>query len=149
MPNPRVLIVEDEAIISLGIQGDLQQLGYFVTGELVEANEPDLVLMDINLRGEMDGIQAAQRINQFRDIPIIFVTSMVDQDTIDRTKNCKPYGYIVKPIRPDDLRTSIEHALARHESEVKLRLSEARFRELFETSLDGIVNTDLEGNILD
>ena len=158
MSIPRILIVEDEAIIALGIQEDLEKLGYQVVGsaydgeealEMVQVQQPDLVLMDINLRGMLDGIETALLINKSRSTPVIFVTAMVDDETVQRAKPCEPYGYIIKPIRQDDLRTTIEHALYKYNAEAKLRQSEARFRSLFETSLDGIVSTDPTGNILD
>jgi len=156
MPDASILIVEDEAIIALGIQDELEKLGYRIAGlafkgedalRLAETNCPDLALMDINLHGKLDGIDTATKLKQRRPIPIVFLTAMVDDETIQRAKVCEPNGYILKPVRQDELRTSIEYALYKHKLELQLLQSEARFRELFETSLDGIVCTDLNGEI--
>lgn len=156
MTKLRVLVVEDEAIISIDLQGQLEDLGYQVVGDAFTGSDaldlaaqmhPDLVLMDINLRGKMDGVQAALRLNEEYAIPVIFVTASVDNETIQRTKQCKPYGYITKPVRHEDLYTTIEHAVYRRTTEGQLRESEALFRGLFDTSIDGIIATDLSGVI--
>jgi PAS domain S-box-containing protein len=157
MPKESILIVEDDATISLGIQDKLENLNYEIAGvayegvealRVVDAQHPDLVLMDIDLGGKPDGIDAAQKIKERYSIPVVFLTAMVDEETIQRAKVCEPHGYIIKPIRQDELRTTIENAIYRHKLEMRLRQSEARYRELFETSLDGIVITDLAGKLV-
>lgn len=120
MEGIKVLVVEDENIVALEIKGRLKKLGYIVpgvasTGEdainKAEALSPDLVLMDIMLKGEIDGIEAARYIREKMDIPIIYLTAYADEQTLERAKSTAPYGYILKPFGENDLRTTIEIAL--------------------------------------
>lgn len=106
MPSARVLVVEDENIVALDIQSRLEDLGYDVPAtassgeealEKAEAVRPDLVLMDITLRGEMDGIEASRRIRRDLNIPCVFLTAHGDNATLQRAKGAGPFGYIVKP----------------------------------------------------
>ena len=83
--------------------------------------EPDLVLMDVRIEGPMDGIEAAQRIRQSRDVPVVFLTAYSDVDTVERAKVVEPYGYIVKPFDPRDLHTTIEMALHKGNADRRLR----------------------------
>ncbi|HML26239.1 response regulator [Methanomethylovorans sp.] len=124
MTNAKILVVEDENIVALEIKKRLQKLGYIVpgvasTGEdaisKAEGILPDLVLMDIMLKGEIDGINAAGEIRKRFNIPVIYLTAYSDGDTIERAKLTEPYGYILKPFEEDDLRTTIEIALYRHQ----------------------------------
>ncbi len=130
MTNTRILVVEDESIVARGIQSQLQSLGYTVvatiaSGEMVvqQAAEmrPDLVLMDIQLQGELDGIQAAQDIHERFDIPVIYLTAYSDEATLQRAKITTPYGYILKPFQKRELHTAIEMALYNHQLEKQLR----------------------------
>lgn len=124
MKKPRILVVEDEAIIAMDIEEALLSLNYDVAGktpsgedaiELMDKLEPqpDLVLMDIHLAGEIDGIEAAARISQRFSVPVVFLTAFADKPTLDRAKVLEPYGYILKPFRPTELRTVVELALHR------------------------------------
>ncbi|MDR3577561.1 MAG: PAS domain S-box protein [Anaerolineaceae bacterium] len=158
MEKYSILVVEDEAIISLGIQEELEMLGYEIAGaayrgdealRLAESRHPDLALMDINLRGKLDGIETALQLQNIGRIPIVFLTGAVDNESIQRSKSVAPYGYILKPFGIKELQITLEHAINKFQLEEKARQSEARYRELFETSLDGILSTDLQGNILD
>ncbi|OPY21137.1 MAG: two-component response regulator [Methanomethylovorans sp. PtaU1.Bin093] len=124
MMGVKILVVEDENIVALEIKKRLQKLGYIVpgvasTGEdaisKAEGILPDLVLMDIMLKGEIDGINAAGEIRKRFNIPVIYLTAYSDGDTIERAKLTEPYGYILKPFEEDDLRTAIEIALYRHQ----------------------------------
>jgi CheY-like chemotaxis protein len=124
MTDSKILVVEDENIVALEIKKRLQKLGYIVpgvasTGEdaiiKVEGILPDLVLMDIMLKGEIDGIQAAGEIRSRFNIPVIYLTAYSDEETLERAKLTEPYGYILKPFEEDDLRTTIEIALYRHQ----------------------------------
>jgi len=137
----KILIVEDEGIEALDTQQRLTRLGYSVpdiafTGEeavrLAESISPDLVLMDIMLRGQMGGIEAAQEIRTRFGIPVVYVTAYSDEDTLARAKIAEPHGYIVKPYDERELRVAIEVALYRHEMERKLRESEERYRAISE-----------------
>lgn len=126
MSKNNILVVEDEAIVSKDIQQSLKKLGYNIvgtaaTGEkaIVLANEfkPDLVLMDIMLKGEMSGIEAAQQIKAQLNIPVIYLTAYADENTLAKAKVTEPYGYIIKPFKEIDLHTSIEMALYKHTKE--------------------------------
>lgn len=130
MPKTNVLVVEDESIVSKDIQHSLKKLGYNVVGaastgekaiELAQETNPDVVLMDIMLKGDMNGIQAAENIRQNLSIPVIYLTAYADEGTLAKAKVTEPYGYIIKPFKEIDLHTSIEMALYKHskESEVK------------------------------
>jgi CheY-like chemotaxis protein len=126
----RILVVEDEAIVAMDIKMRLLKLGYEVsrivsTGEnavnVAAELKPDLVLMDISLKGEMLGTEAAQKIHAALDIPIIFLTAYADDKTLDGAKMAEPFGYIIKPFEDTDLRVTIEIAIykARAEKERK------------------------------
>ncbi|MDP2216578.1 MAG: response regulator [Methanolobus sp.] len=124
MTKIKVLVVEDENIVALEIKSRLKKLGYLVpsvasTGEeaisKAEAFSPDLILMDIMLKGDIDGIEAARQIRERMDIPVIYLTAYADDETLQRAKLTTPYGYILKPFEEDDLRTNIEIALYNHQ----------------------------------
>ena len=120
MTNPKVLIVEDDKIIVFIEQWRLSKLGYDICGSAATGEEamncvanmrPDLVLMDINLEGEIDGIETAARIKKDYNIPIIFVSAYFDEATIARAKAINPEGFLRKPFDDDDLRIAIELGL--------------------------------------
>lgn len=126
MDNVKILVVEDESIIALNIKKKLKSFGYTVpaivtTGEeavkMAEITFPDLILMDVRLKGEMDGIDAADEIRKRFGIPIIFLTSYSDNEVLERAKRTEPYGYIVKPFKANDLHSNIEIALYKFEME--------------------------------
>ncbi len=156
MPT-KILIVEDEAITSLDIQRSLETMGFEVVSTASNGIEsiqkardlkPDLILMDIMLKDEMDGIEAAGKISTFFDVPIIYITSYSDENTFKRAKLTKPYGFITKPFNYQELRASIEIAIYKHEFDKKLKESEARFHSLYENSFDAILLTKPSGDIL-
>ena len=120
MEKARIQIVEDEAIIAMEIESQLQGLGYEVTsvvntGEkaVLKAKEdkPDLILMDIRIKEEMDGIDTAEIIRKQFGIPVIFSTAYLDEQRIERAKITMPFGYVLKPIQERDLKVTIEMAL--------------------------------------
>jgi CheY-like chemotaxis protein len=120
MTNESILIVEDDDIIARVADWRLKNLGYKVCGraitgaeamEIVVKEKPDLVLMDINLKGNIDGIETAKIIKKGFDIPIIYVTSHSDGSTLERAKETNPDGFIRKPFEDDDLRVAIQLAL--------------------------------------
>ena len=126
MEAPRILVVEDEAIVSADIEMKLDRLGYVVaavatSGEVAiqKAREvrPNLALMDIRLDGSMDGIETAQALKDRFNIPVIYLTAYADQSTLDRAKLTQPHGYIAKPFDERDLQISIEMARYRHQVE--------------------------------
>jgi DNA-binding LytR/AlgR family response regulator len=135
MSKTRILVVEDESIVAKDIQRTLEKLGYEVPAtassaesafQKLEEVEPDLVFLDIKLKGEQDGVHIAEHIKDRYDIPVIFLTSFVDQDTIDRAKVTEPYGYLVKPFNEGDLKTTVEMALFKFSKDRALRMSEQR-----------------------
>lgn len=120
MNHPRVLVVEDENIIAMDIQYTLKSFGYNVCGVVSTGEEsienasrtnPDLVLMDIKLRGKMDGLCAAKQIQSRSDIPVIYLTAYGDKNTLSRVDKTKPFGYIHKPFQEAELRTEIANLL--------------------------------------
>ena len=129
--NPiKILVVEDEIIVAEDIAGRLKKLGYAVIATVASGEEaiekvaeerPDLVLMDIVLKSEMDGVTAAEKIKNKVDVPTVFLTAYADEKTLQRAKLTNPFGYIIKPFQQHDLRVAIEIALQRHSIETKMR----------------------------
>jgi len=118
----KVLIAEDEALVALDITHELESAGYSVVGhvssgraavEKAAESRPDVVLMDITMPGDIDGIQAAEEIGKKVGCPIIFVTAHSDEGTLQRAKLTRPSGYVMKPFEPNELRANIEIALHR------------------------------------
>lgn len=129
MSKTNILVVEDESIVSKDIQHSLKKLGYHVVGaaatgekalELVRLERPDIVLMDIMLKGEMNGIETAEIIRTELAIPVIFLTAYADESTLAKAKVTEPYGYIIKPFKEIDLHTSIEMAIYKHAKEQEI-----------------------------
>lgn len=154
----KILIVEDDTIIAMELSERLKDLEYEVLGtvssgkEAIERageNQPDLVLMDIRLSGKMDGVEAAEKIRQKFDIPIIYVTAYADEKTLSRAKKSEPFGYILKPFDSRLLHTNIEMALFRHQMEKKVKRNEQKYKRLFEGVPVGIFRTTPAGKILD
>jgi PAS domain S-box-containing protein len=153
-----LLIVEDEVIIAEHIQTNLQEFGYHVCGRATSGEEafekavalkPDLVLMDIRLKGSVDGVEAALNIRKQLETPIIFLTAYADKVLLERAKPVKPAGYLIKPIQKQMLHATIEMALfiaqndaARRKAEGALKDSEERWRSLTWNSLDLIIELD-------
>lgn len=129
--NPiKIWVVEDEVIVAQDIAGRLKKLGYQVIATVasgeeaikkITENPPNLVLMDIVLKGDMDGITAAEIIHSKMKVPIVFLTAYGDIKTLERAKQTNPFGYIIKPFQQKDLRAAIETALERHEIEMKMQ----------------------------
>lgn len=125
----RILIVEDEAIVAMDMEDRLGRLGYAIAGRsakaeqalaMVERERPDLVLMDIRLQGERDGIAVAHAIRQQFQLPVIFITAYSEDATLDRAKLAEPYGYILKPFEDRELRSTIEITLYKHRAEQEI-----------------------------
>lgn len=156
MQAQTVLIVEDESVVALDLKLQLRKLGYEVSGvagsgeeaiDLVGQGEPDIILMDVRLRGQIDGIQAAERIRRSHDVPIIFLTSHSDDETVRRAAQTAPYGYLTKPYQIKELRAGIEVALTKARMERQLRESDQWFAHTLRCVDDGVVLTDLEGRV--
>jgi two-component system, response regulator PdtaR len=123
MSGERILIVEDEMILAMSLKQDLMDLDYNIvdvvdTGKkaIKSANKlkPDLILMDITLKGEMDGIETAEQINGKLDIPIIYMTGYSCDDVLNRAKKTKTYGYITKPLNKEEVDTTIQKAISKY-----------------------------------
>ncbi|MBI5680503.1 MAG: PAS domain S-box protein [Methanobacterium sp.] len=150
MSSIKILVVEDESIVAMDIKNRLESMNYIVPGIISSGEEavkkaaeakPDLILMDIVLKGEMDGIDAAQIIKNTLDIPVVYLTAYSDENTLERAKITGPFGYIIKPFEDRELHSAIEVALYKHEMESKLKENEEKFRYLFEESQDAIFIT--------
>ncbi|MEG4034772.1 EAL domain-containing protein [Microcoleus sp. w1-18aA5] len=147
MSNKKILIVEDESIIAEDISDSLISLGYRITGMVYSGEEaiesaanlrPDLVLMDVNLQGEIDGITAAEEIRLRFQIPVVYLTAYADETTLRRVNSTKPFGYIVKPFEEKNLHTTIQLALYRHQYDSLTNLPNRSFlREKLSRELDG------------
>lgn len=153
-----ILIVEDEYIVALDIQNCLEKNDFWVAGRadrgetaVIKAGElrPDLVLMDIGLKGEIDGIQAAIEIRKRFDLPVIFLTAFGNPSVLERARLAEPFAYLFKPFEERELISNIKMALYKHEMEKKLRESEAKFRSVIEHSSDGILLADSQGTLIE
>jgi DNA-binding LytR/AlgR family response regulator len=141
MAKTNVLVVEDESIVSKDIQHSLKKLGYNVVGaaatgekalELAISERPDIILMDIMLKGDMNGIETAEKIKEDLRIPIIYLTAYADESTLEKAKITEPYGYIIKPFKEVDLHTSIEMALYKYSKEKEVLKERDLFYSLIE-----------------
>ena len=152
----KILIVEDEALVAADLEERLNNLGYEVCG-LADTGEgavsdarslrPDLVLMDIHLIGEKDGIEAACLIREANNIPVIFLTAHADDVTLSRIGLAEPFGYALKPFDERELKASIEVALNRQQAESRLKEMERWLATTLDSIGDGVIATELEGNI--
>lgn len=139
MPKPKILIVEDDGIVAMDIEGRLIKLGYDVCGkkasgegaiEVVKNESPDLVLMDIVLKGNLDGIETSEIIQSRFGVPIVFLTAHADEERFERAKITTPFGYIIKPFRDKELKITIEMALFKNIADNKFRHAEKEKQEL-------------------
>ena len=155
-PPASVLIVEDEAVIALDIRTTLTRLGYAVPAVVaggreavasVAACRPRLVLMDIHLRGDMDGVEAAREIREHFDVPVIYLTAYADPATLARARVTEPFGYLLKPFEERELHVVIEMALHRHELQRRLKESERWLAATLRSIGDSVVATDAEWRI--
>ena len=154
-----ILIVEDESIIAANLASQLSGIGYSIAGvtdngedaiEKTRHLQPDLVVMDIQLAGQLDGIQAARAIKAEMDIPLVYLTAHSDSATLARVKASDVDGYILKPFEARELTTQIELALYKHNANRKLRESESRYRSLFQDNHDVLLLLDPDqGEIVD
>jgi PAS domain S-box-containing protein len=152
----KILIVEDQIIVARDEQHILEALGYDVVGSAATGEDaimlagtlrPDLVLMDIMLKGKMDGIEAASHIRERFDIPVIFCTAYADPATLQRAKLTGPFGYILKPFEEHDLQTNIEMALYKHQMDKRLKESEQWFSATLRSIGDAVIATDADGRV--
>lgn len=156
MAQEKILIVDDEVVVAEDIRRQLRSLGYVVVGVVASGSEavdlagehrPDLILMDIKLKGPLDGIDAARTIHSRYGIPVIYLTAFSDEDTLERARHTLPLAYLIKPFVSSDLRAALDLALFRHRV---LRIAEQRGRWLdsvVQSMGDAVVTTDLQGRV--
>ena len=152
--SKRILVVEDESVVARDIQRSLTDLGYQVpatarTSEqalrLAGEHCPHLVLMDIRLKGEVDGIETAALLKEKFAVPVVYLTAYADALTVERAKATEPLGYVLKPLRPNELRSTVELALYRHEMETRLREREHWLTTTLSSIGDAVISTDERG----
>jgi PAS domain S-box-containing protein len=157
MSQPRILVVEDESIVAIGIEYRLEALGYRVAARAVSGEvaiqkavetRPDLVLMDIQLQDDMDGIEAAEQIRRRLHIPVVYLTAHTDHNTFQRAKLTDPFGYIVKPFQERDLHITIEMALYKHQMEQRLAKNERWLATTLKSIGEAVIATDANGRII-
>jgi len=156
MKSKRILIVEDEIPTAMYLRGILEGRGYSVAGAVAtgeealarfKAEQIDLVLMDIILEGEMDGIETSRRIKKLRDVPIIYLTASTDERNLSRAMETEPHGYLIKPIDEYELYSTVETTLIRDSLEKKIRESEEKYRTLVGNLNDVLLTVDTAGTI--
>lgn len=156
MSKTKILVVEDESIVAKDIQNSLIKLGYDVPTtassavtafDKLDELKPDLVFLDIKLKGDIDGIQIAERIKTEYDIPVIFLTSYVDKSTLDRAKVTEPYGYLVKPFNENDLQSTVEMAIYKFKKDQELRANKQRYANALSHLQEAIIITDIDGKV--
>jgi CheY-like chemotaxis protein len=150
----KISIVEDEHIVAWDIKETLEKLGHTVVDRVVsgedairsaQINQPDLVLMDIRLEGEMDGITAGSEIYHQLNIPVVYLTAHADAQTLNRATLTNPFGYIVKPFQAQSLQSTIQIALNRHQLEAAAYIATEYLVNTFNSIGGGIIVTDRDG----
>lgn len=147
--SPKILVVEDEGIVAFNLQQRLQQLGYRVIGPaesdedslaLVARERPDLVLMDIHIKGELDGIELASLLGRDYQLPIIYLTAYSEDATLERARRTRPYGYLIKPFSERELHATVQMALERHEVQAALAMSQNLLEQAMQAAEMGVVH---------
>jgi PAS domain S-box-containing protein len=156
MANPKILIVEDDNIVAKDLQKRLSNFGYDVVGfvstseeavKKVVATSPDLVLMDVRLKGEKDGIETASALRSQHGIAVVYLSDDVDTDTLKRASKTEPFGYILKPFDERELRTTIEMAFYRKELERRFKENETWYGTTLRGIGEAVISTDAKGSI--
>jgi signal transduction histidine kinase len=152
MKSPaRILVVEDESIVAFNLQQRLEQLGYDVPAiavsgqeslELVDETRPDLVLMDIHIQGDMDGIDVASRLRETHAVPVIYLTAYSEDSTLERARQTSPYGYLLKPFSERELHATIQMAFERHRLESELVRNQRLLQQALDAANMGIMELD-------
>ncbi len=152
----KIVIVEDESIVALELEQRLIDSGYHVVGiadngdtaiKITSEMKPDLILMDINIKGAIDGIETAARIRKILDVPIIYLTAFSDKATLEKAKLTSPYGYLIKPVEERDLLVSIEISLEKFKMERQIRENEKSLSITLQSIGDAVIATDKNGFI--
>ena len=156
MAKTRILIVEDESLVAKDIQAMILNLGYAVAGvvssgekalQKIEDNCPGLILMDIVLKGSLDGIATAEKIRARCDVPIVYLTAYADEATVNRAKLTEPFGYLLKPFEERELQTTIEMALHKHARETQFQERERWILSILDNIQDAVIAADPRGRI--
>jgi two-component system, cell cycle sensor histidine kinase and response regulator CckA len=151
-----IMVVEDERIVAKNIEETLRLMGYDVLGShatgadclrQASTHRPDLVLMDVRIRGELDGIQTAKLLRSQFDVPVVFLTAYADDDTVKRAREAEPHGYILKPFRASDLRAGVEIAVFKHRLESQLKDRERWFSTTLRAIGDAVITVDSEEKV--
>lgn len=157
MSNERVYIVEDERVVAIDLKKRLERLGYIVCGTSADGEtalpdisrlRPDIILMDVLLQGDLDGIDIALQIKKDLDIPIVFLSAYTDHATIERAKEATPVGFILKPFKERELATMLEMALFKSVADLKVREKEQLFAAILNSTTDAILVVGKSGNIV-
>ncbi|MFZ2277758.1 MAG: response regulator [Prosthecobacter sp.] len=153
----RILIVENEGLVGCDMATTLGKLGYVVVAicasgeealERLDEFRPDLVLMDVHLAGQMDGIDTARELQSRSRVAIVYVTACADLDTVARARGTHPHGYLLKPFNHDELRLAVEVAAQRHFEENERQRREHSYFEAFQSLADGVIAADLSGGVV-
>ena len=153
----RILIVENEGLVGCDMATSLSKLGHLVVGicasgeealERFEELRPDLVLMDVHLAGQLDGIDTARELQRRSRVAIVYVTACADLDTVARARQTHPHGYLLKPFNHDELRLAVEVAAQRHFEENERQRREHSYFEAFQSLADGVIAADLSGGVV-
>ena len=156
MRKTKILVVEDESIVARDIRNMLVGLGYEVTAVVPSAmtaiqkaqeTEPDIVLMDVMLQGEITGVEAAERIYTKFSIPVVYLTAYADSTTVQQAKKTEPFGYIIKPFEERELQTTIEIALYKYKMQMELKDRERWLSTILKSIGDGVIATNKIGEI--
>lgn len=156
MTQARIMIVEDERITAEDIHDILTHLGYAVTAMVssgadaireAERTRPDLVMMDIRIKGDMDGIEAAREIRERFDIPVVYLTAHADRETLERAKLAEPLGYLIKPFQEAELQASIEMALHKQKADQRLKQASETVSATLQSMGEAVIGTDAHGLI--
>jgi two-component system cell cycle sensor histidine kinase/response regulator CckA len=157
MPEKRILIVEDERIVAEDLKRLLVKMGYGVTGiavsgeeaiRSVQAQRPDLVLMDIRIEGPRDGIEVAEHLYAEYNVPVSYLTAFADAPTLDRAKTTMPFGYILKPFETRSLQAVIEMAIHRHMMESVISEMEGWHARALHSLTEAVFATDRDGRVI-
>jgi len=150
----KVMVVEDESIVAMDLKRALEGFGYQVPAtatsgsqavEIAREMHPDIVLMDIRLEGQMDGIETAHRLKESLDVPVVFLTAYSNESTLQRAKTAQPFGFLLKPFQARELRSAVEIAIYKHKMERKLRQRENWLNTILQGMADCVVATDAAG----
>ncbi len=156
MERINVLVVEDERLVAEDLKQILSEEGYNVVGlyssgekllENIESHIPDIILMDIKIKGKLDGVETSVILRQKYDIPIVYLTAHADQATLDRVKITEPYGYVLKPFERREIHTSIQIAVYRHKMEKEEREKGDKYKSIIKSIGDAVIVADRKGYI--